>query len=156
MSKITFALLKPDAIERNLVSRIMSYFAKENIYPSVFDLQNATKEKITEHYAEHIKKFGIEFELKTRLMFEGKLVVPMILTGDNDVIAKVRKIVGATEPAKAEKGTIRGDLGAGDSYEKSNFEHRLVANLIHASDSEEAVKREIKIWLPEFLIESES
>jgi nucleoside-diphosphate kinase len=156
MSQITFVLLKPDAIERNLVSKIIPYFTKENIFPSIFDLQTATKEKITEHYAEHIKKFGIEFELKTRVMFEGKLVIPMILTGDNDVIAKVRKIVGATEPAKAEKGTIRGDLGAGDSYEKSNTEHRLVANLIHASDSEEAVKREVKIWLPEFMSKAEN
>lgn len=148
MSEVTFVLLKPDAIERKLVREIIPYFAKNHIFPVLFDLQTATAEKITAHYAEHIEKFGIEFELKTKVMFEGKTVVPIILSGTDDIIEKVRKIVGATEPSKAESGTIRGDLGAGDSYEKSTAEHRLVANLIHASDSEEAVKREIGIWLP--------
>lgn len=150
MSQITFVLLKPDAIERKLVAKIISYFSRENIFPITFDLQAVAAEKITAHYAEHIEKFGVEFELKTKIMFEGKLVIPIILTGNGDIIKKVRKIVGATEPSKAEKGTIRGDLGSGDSYEKANSEHRLVANLIHASDSEEAVKREMNIWLPEF------
>ena len=145
---VTFVLLKPDAVERKLVRKIIPYFTCKNIYPSLFDLQTATAEKITAHYAEHIGKFGIEFELKTRMMFEGKTVVPIVLTGTDGIIQEVRKIVGATEPAKAEKGTIRGDLGADDSYEKAGSEHRLVANLIHASDSEEAVKREIGIWLP--------
>lgn len=146
----TFVLLKPDAIKRGLVRKIMNYFSDQKIYAEIFDLQTATVEKITEHYKEHIEKFGIEFELKTRVMFEGETVVPIVLMGGDDVIGEVRKIVGATEPAKADEGTIRGDLGAGDSYEKSNVEHRLVANLIHASDSEEAVKREIGIWLPDY------
>lgn len=148
MAKITFVLLKPDAIERKLVRVILSYFSDRSIFPKLFDLQTATAEKMAAHYAEHIEKFGIEFELKMRLMFEGKTVVPIILSGTDDIIRDVRQIVGATEPSKAEKGTIRGDLGIGDNYEKSSREHRLVANLIHASDSEAAVKREVGIWLP--------
>lgn len=148
MPKMTFVLLKPDAVERKLVREIISYFADRSIFPKLFDLQTATAEKITAHYAEHIEKFGPEFEQKTKAMFEGKTVVPIVLTGTEDVIRDVRSIVGATEPAKAERGTIRGDLGVGDSYEKAAAEHRLVANLIHASDSEEAVRRETEIWLP--------
>ncbi|WP_326975441.1 nucleoside-diphosphate kinase [Caproicibacter sp. BJN0012] len=154
MSEITFVLLKPDAIERKLVREIISYFADYNIFPKLFDLQTATAEKITAHYAEHIKKFGIEFELESRIMFEGKAVIPIVLAGSNDIIQSVRNIVGATEPSKAEHGTIRGDLGKGDNYEKADLEHRLVANLIHASDSEMAVKREIGIWLPDFHFDS--
>lgn len=153
MPNKTFVLLKPDAVERSLVRKIVSYFPESNICPELFDLQIATAEKITAHYAEHIEKFGIEFELKTRAMFEGKMVVPIVLLGDGNVIPKVREIVGATEPAKAGSGTIRGDLGADDSYEKANSEHRLVANLIHASDSKEAVRREIGIWLPGYRLE---
>lgn len=148
MSKITFVLLKPDAVERKLVREIITYFANENIFPRLFDLQAATAEKITAHYAEHIEKFGIEFELKTRIMFEGKTVIPIVLSGTESIINDVRRIVGATEPSKAGNGTIRGDLGDCDNFEKANSEHRLVSNLIHASDSEAAVKREVGIWLP--------
>lgn len=151
MSKTTFVMLKPDALERNLVRQIISYFSNRGIFPKLFDLHTATAEKITAHYAEHIEKFGPEFEQKMKAMFEGKSVIPIVLTGTDDVIQDVRSIVGATEPAKAEAGTIRGDLGAGDSYEKANAEHRVVANLIHASDSEEAVRRETEIWLPGYL-----
>lgn len=150
MLKTTFVLLKPDAIERKLVREIISYFADCNIFPKMFDLQTATAEKITAHYAEHIERFGIEFEQKTKVMFVGKTVIPVLLSGTDNIIQDVRKIVGATEPLKAEQGTIRGDLGAGDSFEKANSENRLVANLIHASDSESAVMRETEIWLPGF------
>lgn len=153
MSEVTFVLLKPDAIERKLVCKILSYFANRNIFPQLFDLQTATAEKITTHYAEHIEKFGTEFELKTKIMFEGKTVIPIVLAGANGIIQNVRKIVGVTEPAKAGSGTIRGDLGDGDSYAKADSEHRLVANLIHASDSEEAVKRESGIWLPNYCLD---
>lgn len=153
MPKTTFVMLKPDALERKLVREIIPYFSDRGIFPKLFDLQTATAEKITAHYAEHIEKFGPEFEQKMKAMFEGKTVIPMVLTGTDNVIRDVRSIVGATEPAKAESGTIRGDLGAGDNYEKANAEHRLVANLIHASDSEEAVRRETEIWLPGYLSE---
>ena len=56
-------------------------------------------------------------------------------------------MIGATNPIDAAPGTIRGDL-CDDSYEKSKAENRCVQNLIHASDSEESVKREVSIWLP--------
>ncbi len=148
MSNTTFVLLKPDAVERKLVRKIISYFTDQNIYPKLFDLQTATAEKITVHYAEHIEKFGTEFELKMKKAFEGKTVIPVVLCGAGSVISDVRRIVGATDPSKEAKGTIRGDLSDGDSFEKANSEQRLVHNLIHASDCEESVKREIEIWLP--------
>ncbi|QAT49074.1 hypothetical protein EQM14_04400 [Caproiciproducens sp. NJN-50] len=105
-----------------------------------------------------LNSFGILatkwFPPKERATVNGKAVIPIVLAGSNDIIQSVRNIVGATEPSKAEHGTIRGDLGKGDNYEKADLEHRLVANLIHASDSEMAVKREIGIWLPDFHFDS--
>ena len=127
MSAITFVMLKPDAVERNLVYTVMSYFEKAGIIVKCFDLQKVKPELIKQHYAEHIIKFGPEFERKTLEMFEGKYVIPIILEGSDDVIAKVREIVGATEPLKAAKGTIRGDLGLDDSYTKSTLETGLCA-----------------------------
>jgi len=150
MSDVTFVMLKPDAIERNLVYTVMSYFEKAGIYAKCFDLQKVEPERIKQHYAEHIAKFGPDFERKTLEMFENKYVVPIVLAGSGDVIARVRQIVGTTEPLKAAKGTIRGDMGLDDSYAKSTAENRLVSNLIHASDCIEAVRREAGIWLPDY------
>jgi len=73
-----------------------------------------------------------------------KPVLAIIFEGE-DAIKSVRAIVGYTDPTKAEKGTIRGDLGS-DSIEKANKEMRKVENLIHASDSPESSEREIAVW----------
>jgi len=149
---ITFVMLKPDAVQRGLGYDIMQYFKKNGISIECFDVQIATEDKIRRHYEEVIAKYGEEFAQHMLDMFLNKTVVPIILSGGDDIIAQVRRIVGATEPAKAEKGTIRCDLGLGDSYARSVAEGRVVRNLIHASDSPEAVKREISIWLPKYKI----
>lgn len=147
---VTFVMLKPDAVQRQLVYKVFEYFLKAGLKIECFDVKTATAETICRHYAEHIGKYGPNFKKQTLDMFEGKTVVPAILSGPEDVVEKVREIVGATQPAKAEKGTVRGDLGLGDSYEFSVPEGRLVRNLIHASDTPEAVKSEAALWLPEY------
>ena len=148
---LTFIFLKPDTLERDLVYQVMSYFSKAGIGARVFDVRRVTAEAICKHYAAHIEKYGESFRRQTLDMFEGKYIVPALLeSGGADLIARVRGIVGATEPAKAAPGTIRGDLGLGDCYARSVPENRLVRNLIHASDTPEAVKRETAIWLPDF------
>lgn len=149
---ITFVMLKPDAVKRELGFDIMQYFISKGIKIECFDVQIATEEKVRLHYKEVIGKYGEKFARQMLDMFEGKTVVPIILSGGDDIIADVRKIVGATEPAKAEPGTIRGDLGLGDSYAVSVPEGRVVRNLIHASDCIEAVKAEISVWLPKYKI----
>lgn len=73
-----------------------------------------------------------------------KPLIAVVLEGE-DVIKKVRQMVGYTDPSKAEKGTIRGDYGT-DSIEKANKEMRKVENLIHAADSPASAEREIGIW----------
>jgi nucleoside-diphosphate kinase len=145
-------MLKPDAIDKNLAYKVLTYFTNCGIKIEALDIQQATEAKIRNHYGEHFAKYGEEFARKMLDQFLNKTVVPVVLSGDGDVIAEVRHIVGATEPAKAEKGTIRGDFGDDDSYAKSTAENRVVRNIIHASDSPETVKREIAIWLPEYII----
>ncbi|MFT8888113.1 MAG: nucleoside-diphosphate kinase [Ethanoligenens sp.] len=147
---LTFVFLKPDALSRGLVYTVMNYFFHAGITVRAVDIQTVKPEIICAHYAEHIQKYGADFKRQTLDMFEGKQVMPAILEGKETVVEDVRAIVGATQPAKAEKGTIRGDLGLGDSYEISVPEGRLVRNLIHASDAKEAVRAEAGLWLPQF------
>ncbi|MBI2039892.1 nucleoside-diphosphate kinase [Candidatus Microgenomates bacterium] len=71
-------------------------------------------------------------------------IVVMVLEGEN-AVEVARKVTGFTDPATAEKGTIRGDLGT-DNILDANREERPVYNLIHASGSEEEAEKEIKLW----------
>ena len=73
-------------------------------------------------------------------------VVKLILEGE-DAVARVRTIVGKTDPAQSPKGSIRGDLGI-DSFEEANKSGRTVYNLVHASGTDEEAKREIDLWFP--------
>lgn len=150
MKNVTFVMLKPDAVERRLAFRILQYFRKEGIAIDCFDIVTADEAHVRLHYAEHFAKYGETFAQKMLREFKDKVVVPIVLAGGEDVIADVRRVVGATQPAEAAPGTIRGDLGGDDSYAKSSAENRVIRNLIHASDSPEAVKREISIWLPDY------
>lgn len=150
--ELTFVFLKPDALERGLVYTVMEYFFRAGIQVRAMDLQTVAPETICAHYAEHIRKYGANFRQMTLDMFAGRQVLPAILAGGENVVEDVRTIVGATQPVKAAEGTIRGDIGLGDCYERSTPEKRLVRNLIHASDTEEAVRREAALWLPQFTV----
>jgi len=94
--------------------------------------------------SEDAKEIGTQVvEILRQFLTKGMLIA-MVLEGEN-AIERVRKIVGYTDPAKAEKGTIRGDLGV-DYIAKSSMEKRKLENLVHAADSPEAAKREIDVW----------
>jgi nucleoside-diphosphate kinase len=71
-------------------------------------------------------------------------VVAMVVEGEN-AIKRIREISGYTDPSKAEKGTIRGDLSK-DSIVNSNRERRATENLVHASGSKEEAEKEIRLW----------
>lgn len=147
MSK-TFIMLKPDSIERNLVYTVFEYIKKQDLTVECMDITTATADKLDEHYAEVFARFDEDFRKKMQEYFVDKAVVPMVLSGEN-AVDTVRKLIGATNPAAAEKGTVRGDL-SDDSYDKAGAENRALHNLIHASDSDENAKREAKIWLPQY------
>lgn len=149
-SKKTFIMLKPDAVSRGLVFQSLAYFFEQGFRIETMDILTAEEDMVSRHYAEVIEKLGPDFERKLQAYVKDKVVVPIVLyREEGDAIALARKILGATDPSKADKGTVRGDLGI-DSYEKCNAEGRSCENLVHASDSLENAVRETAIWLPKY------
>jgi len=130
----TLVLLKPDAVARGLCGEIVSRFEKKGLRLAAMKLMKVDEDLAKRHYAMHEGKpfFQSLIEYITALP-----IVAMVLEGPN-AIATVRTIMGATDPAKAAPGTIRGDFGLGISN-----------NLVHGSDSEESAKREIALFFKE-------
>ncbi|MDR0338531.1 MAG: nucleoside-diphosphate kinase [Planctomycetaceae bacterium] len=131
----TLILLKPDAVERQLVGRILSRFEQKGL--KIIDLRSLrfTQELARQHYAEHIAKpfyAGLE-----QYIMSGR-VVAAILEGC-EAVEVVRRLIGPTNGVEAPPGTIRGD-----------FSLSTQQNLVHASDSPAAAEREINIFFPNF------
>jgi nucleoside-diphosphate kinase len=95
------------------------------------------------HYAELRQREERAF-LRTTQSLAGQPFLALILEGPN-AIRKARALAGPTDPLLAPPGTIRGDYGA-DTIPLADAENRAVKNLVHAADSEEAVRRERAIW----------
>jgi len=134
----TFVLLKPDAIEKNLVGEILTRFCKVGLsIGCIRSYHNPAKTLLERHYAEHK---GKDFFDRNIEHVHNGTVIAVLLFG-KDAVKKAREIAGATDPAKAEPGTIRGDLAKGSA---------LPANLVHTADSPEAAQREYSLWfIPE-------
>jgi len=137
----TLVLIKPDGVERNLIGEIIKRFEEGGLKVADMKMVTPTKEFVKTHYAMHRDKpfFNLLIDY-----LADRRVVAMILEG-KDAIAHVRKIVGTTDPSKADEGTIRGDL-SNDSREKADAEHRSIYNLIHASGTKEESEAELKLW----------
>jgi len=134
MSDRTLVLLKPDAVERKLVGEIVSRFEAKNLDVVAMDLRTLDADTLARHYEEHVGK-GFYNDL-VAFMSRGP-VVAMVVEGPEDTWEVVRKMMGATNPAKADPGTIRGDYGI-----------LFTENLVHGSDSLESAQREVGIWFP--------
>lgn len=164
MIQRTLVLVKPDGVKRNLIGEIIGRFEKENLKVVGLKMITPSKEEAQSHYGadeDYLRTIGEKSvaagDEVEDLVEQGRIiitsmrnfltsgaVVAMILEGE-DAIARARQITGYTDPSKAEKGTIRGDLGE-DSILKANKEGRPVYNLVHASGDEEEAEKEIKIW----------
>lgn len=131
----TFVMVKPDGVKRKLVGKIINRFEDENINIVNMKLMEISKKLAEKHYAEHKGK-GFYNNL-INFVTSGP-VVAMVLEGEN-IIPKVRKMTGATDPAKADLGTIRGDF-------KEIPVKNITENMVHASDSVESAQREIKLF----------
>lgn len=131
----TLVLIKPDAVARDLVGQIIARFEGRGLKLVELDLlvKGAPVDVFKHHYGEHREKCFYD-ALCERMA--DKPLVALVLRGIG-AVALVRKIIGATDPLKAEAGTIRGDFGL--SYE---------FNSVHASDAVESAKREIALWFP--------
>jgi nucleoside-diphosphate kinase len=95
------------------------------------------------------KELGLQLREWMLQFITSTPVVAIVLEGE-DAVQKVRKIAGYTDPSKADKGTIRGDMGV-DSIAKANGEHRATENLIHASGSVEEAQQEIALWFSKMI-----
>jgi nucleoside-diphosphate kinase len=135
MSDRTLVLLKPDAVERRLTGEIITRFERKGLTIVAMDLRTLDREILARHYEEHVDKpfYG---EL-VAFMSRGP-VVAMVVEGPEDTWEVVRTMVGATNPRKADPGTIRGDLGI-----------LFTENLVHASDSLASAEREVSIFFPD-------
>ena len=127
----TLSIIKPDAVERNLDREIRSFFEKNNLKIVKSKKVKISKEEASEFYKVHqTKPFYGEL---CNYLSSGPIVV-MILEGEN-VVSKNRQLMGATDPLKAEEGTIRKMFGI--SIDK---------NSVHGSDSLENSKIEIDFF----------
>lgn len=150
MASRTFIMLKPDAIEKNLESEILTFFKDHGIEVVRWDTVVVDEALIMKHYQEVIERLNLpEFPNRIRNYFVGKTVrIFELESKENNVVAKVRELIGATDPSKAGENTIRGKFST-DSIERAKQEERLVHNLIHASDSDESAKAELELWFNE-------
>lgn len=130
----TLCLLKPDALQRGLVGRILTRFEEKGLKLVGLRMRRFPIETIREHYAVHAERPF--YDDLVGFMTSGP-VVAFALEG-KDAIAVVRRVVGATNSAEAAPGTIRGDFGM-------SFSH----NLVHASDGPESAERELALFFGE-------
>ncbi|WP_110953114.1 nucleoside-diphosphate kinase [Anaerosinus massiliensis] len=130
----TLVLIKPDAFSKHYTGEIIKRYEASELTITALKLLKMTPELAAKHYAEHVEKPF--YPSLVEFMTSGPIVA-MVLSGEN-AIGKVRKLNGATNPEKAEPGTIRAD-----------FAESMSCNAVHASDSKESAEREIHIFFNE-------
>jgi len=132
----TLIIIKPDAVQRGLIGRILMRFEEKGIKIVALKMMHIHKELAEKHYGEHKGKSFYD-PLVKYITSESSRAVVCVLEGNN-IVNVVRKMCGATNPHDSEIGTIRGDFGM-----------QTGRNIIHASDSEESSKREIALFFTE-------
>ena len=124
----TLSIIKPDAVGQNMIGNIIEYFEREGLNVVAAKMVHLSADQAKSFYAVH-KERPFYQEL-VEFMSSGPALV-MVLEGEN-AIARNRQIMGATDPSKAEAGTIRAD-----------FATSIERNAIHGSDSSATAKTEI-------------
>ena len=130
----SLVLIKPDAMQRSLAGTIITRLEKQGLRLVAIKMLHLDKALSQRHYAVH----------KDKPFFNGLVdyissatIIATVFEGE-EAIAVIRKIMGATDPAKAEAGTVRGDFGL-------DIEH----NSVHSSDSAETAEQEIELFFSE-------
>ena len=127
----TFFMIKPDGVKRNLIGEVVSRVEKEGFVITKMKMMSISDDLAKKHYAEHSEKPF--FNDLVDFITSGP-VVAMEVEGE-DAVSEIRRIMGATNPADAEPGTIRADLAT-----------KLEENVVHGSDSEESAERELSLF----------
>ncbi len=133
----TLVIVKPDGVERGLAGEVLGRLERKMLRLVAAELRTITQVVAETHYAEHAERpfFG---DLVTFITRSPSLV--MVVEGPEDTFAVVRLMIGATNPAEAAPGTIRGDYGI-----------ETTENLVHGSDSHESAAREIALFFPDLV-----
>jgi nucleoside-diphosphate kinase len=130
----TLVIAKPDAVERGLLGEIAGRIERKGLRIVACELRHLDQEVASLHYAEHE---GKPFFADLLAFITRSPVLVMVVEGPGDTWAMVRALMGATNPAVAQPGTIRGDLATETSE-----------NLVHGSDGPQAAAREIELFFP--------
>ncbi|MCH8329339.1 MAG: nucleoside-diphosphate kinase [Nanoarchaeota archaeon] len=135
----TLVLIKPDGIAKSLTGNIITELSDTGLIIAGAKIVQVTRELAEEHY-QHLKEEKFFDELIKYIMgeFHVKRVLALVYSGEN-AIKKVRKVVGITDPEKADPTSIRGKYGR--ITREGVFE-----NVVHASENEKEAEREIKLW----------
>jgi nucleoside-diphosphate kinase len=131
MTEQTLSIIKPNGVKKNVIGKIIDRFESQGLKITAAKLTNLSQTKAEGFYAEH--KARPFFSELVEFMTSGPVLV-MVLSGEG-AVDKNRKIMGATDPKKADAGTIRKDFG--DS---------MGENTVHGSDSAASAKREIAFF----------
>jgi len=127
----TFIMVKPDGVARGLVGEIISRFEQKGLTLEKIRKLTIDEELARRHYTEHLEK---PFFPELLEFITSGPVVAMEWSGDS-AISVARALMGATDPTKADSGTIRGDFGL-----------LVTQNLVHGSDGPESAARELEIY----------
>lgn len=131
MMEETLVLVKGDGVQRRLIGEIIRRIEAKNLDVKAMQLMDVSRELAEEHYSEHRDKPFFEELVE---FITTTPVVAMRISGEG-AIKVMRKLMGATNPAEAEPGTIRGDLALS-----------MPDNLVHGSDSPESAERELRLF----------
>jgi len=127
----TLLIIKPDGVRRGLTGEILTRVERKGLRIEEMRLDRIDRALAERHYEEHHEKpfFGELVEFIT----SGDVVLAKL--SGRDAVAVLRALIGATDPAKAAPGTIRGDFGI-----------EITENLVHGSDSTESAERELALF----------
>ncbi len=139
MIQHTLSIIKPEAVRSKAIGKVIAYLENADLKIVAIKSAHITKNQARVFYSEHSEKSFFEGLINN--ITSGPVIL-MVLEG-KDAIALNRKIMGATDPKNADKGTIRGDMGIS-----------LDANFVHGSDSPTSAEREISLFFArtEFLL----
>lgn len=133
MSERTLVLVKPDGVQRGLIGEVIGRIERKGFKIVALELRTLDRQTAETHYGEHKDK---PFFKDLVDFITGGPLVAAVIEG-NEAISAWRTMMGATNPANAAMGTIRGDLATETQF-----------NVSHGSDSPESAAREIKLFFP--------
>jgi nucleoside-diphosphate kinase len=129
----TLSIIKPDAVKNNVIGQILARFEKAGLRIVAARMKHLSRAEAEGFYAVHRQRPF--FRDLVEFMISGPVLI-QVLEGDN-AVAKNRELMGATDPKKAEKGTLRAD-----------FAQSIDANAVHGSDSVENARTEMAYFFP--------